>query len=73
MKYISKATEIKIESLNAQARGYLTLSKGHCKAGNAYHSRLYLETTKRLISEAQSFVDHDSTNVINITNILKAA
>ena len=58
---MAKATEIKIESLKAQARGYLTLSKGHCEAGNAYHARLYLEEAKRLWGLSESFLDTDET------------
>jgi len=70
---MSNTTRIKIESLKAQARGYLMLAKGHCESGNGYHARLYTETAKRLWSEAESFIDPDATTEWTVEELFKAA
>lgn len=66
---MSNTTRIKIESLRAQARGYLTLAKAHCKAKNGFHAQLYMNTAKRLWSEADSFIDADATTELDMSSL----
>jgi hypothetical protein len=68
-----KATDIKKATLMAQGYGYLTLAKGHCKAGNAFHARLYLEEAKRLRMESQNFTDPDETMEWTVEELFRGA
>lgn len=49
--------EDKARVLREQASGYLSLSKGHCEAGNAEHGRIYLEEAKRLYRASQELTE----------------